>query len=217
MSSNEYQVWLEAGGKKLQMPVNPEHFKVQKNGSNDSVTIAGLGEATIIQNPKAVKISFSSFFPKSYFPGCNVKKPLMPHLYITQISSWMNDKIPVRLYITKCDIVRFVTIEDFSYSQSGGDVGSYNYSISLKEYRNIRVKQINVRNNKASVSQKSSGRVNTQQKPKTYNLKSNDKLYNIAKRFYGDGEKWKKIYEANKKIIGPNPNIIIAGQVLTIP
>lgn len=217
MISNKYQIWLEADGIKLQMPVNPESFKVQKSGSNDSVTIVGLGETAIIQNPKAVKISFSSFFPVSYFPGCNVKKPLMPHLYITQISSWMNDKIPVRLYITKCDIVRFMTIEDFSYSQSGGDVGSYNYSISLKEYRSIRVRQINVRNNKAAVSKKSSARVNTRQKPKTYTVKSGDKLYNIAKRFYGDGEKWKNIYEANKKIIGANPNIIKAGQILTIP
>ena len=58
---------------------------------------------------------------------------------------------------------------------------------------------------------------NPKSKPKTYTVKSGDCLYNIAKKYYGDGSKYTKIYEANKKIIGSNPNLIKAGQVLTIP
>lgn len=218
MSSNKYQIWLEAGGKKIQLPVNPESFKVQKSGSNQSVTIAELGEITILQEPKLPLISFSSFFPVSYFPGCNVQKPLMPHYYIAAISTWQKEKLPVRLYITRCDIIWYVSIENFQYSQSGGDVGTYDYSLSLKQYKNIRIRQININKNKKAVaSKKKPARVNTQQKPKTYTVKSGDKLYNIAKRFYGDGEKWENIYEANKKIIGANSNFIKPGQVLTIP
>lgn len=78
MTSSKYQIWLEAGKKKHQLPVNPESIKIQRNGNNQSVTIAGLGETTVLQEPKAVTISFSSFFPKTYFPGCTVKKPLLP-------------------------------------------------------------------------------------------------------------------------------------------
>lgn len=181
------------------------------------VTIAGLGETTILQEPKAVTISFSSFFPKTYFPGCAVKKPLLPHAYINAISSWMNDKTVVRLYITKCDIVWYATIESFSYSQSGGDVGSYDYTLSLKSYKTVRVRQININKNKASAPKKTNARVNTKSKPKTHTVKSGDCLYNIAKKYYGDGSKYTKIYETNKKIIGSNPNLIKVGQVLTIP
>ncbi len=217
MKSNSYQIWFEAEGTKLQMPVNPESFKVQKSGNNDSVTVVGLGETTILSDPKAVKISFSSFFPKAYFPGCNVKKPLLPHFYITKISSWMDKKIPIRLYITKCDIVRYMTIEDFSYSQSGGDVGSYDYSITFKEYHSVRVRQINVNNKKATVSKNQTGRVDTRKKPETYTTGSGDTLYKIAKKFYGDGSLYMKIYNANKKVIGANPNIIKVGIELTIP
>ena len=170
-----------------------------------------------LTSPKAVRISFSSIFPKSYFPGCNVKKPLLPHFYITKISSWMEEKIPIRLYITKCDIVRYMTIEDFSYSQSGGDVGSYDYSIMLKEYHPIKVRQINISGKKAVVSKKQTARVNNQKKPQTYTTKSSDSLWNIAKKFYGDGSQYTKIYNANKKLIGSNPNIIQIGITLTIP
>lgn len=46
-----------------------------------------------------------------------------------------------------------------------------------------------------------------------------DSLWRIAgkKEIYGSGAKWKRIYEANKKIIGADPNLIQPGQELTIP
>ena len=48
-------------------------------------------------------------------------------------------------------------------------------------------------------------------------MKRGDFLRKIAKAFYGDENQWKKIYDANRTVIGPNPNLILPGQVLTIP
>lgn len=47
----------------------------------------------------------------------------------------------------------------------------------------------------------------------------NETLSHIALKYYGSAikEKWMLIYEANKHIIGDNPNIIRVGQVLNIP
>jgi lysM domain protein len=134
-------------------------------------------------------------------------------------SSWMSNKKPVRFTVAKCGIVMYVTVESFQYSESGGDVGTYEYSLTLKEYRSARVRQINLDKNKkkASVEKSKSTRVNNKNIPKTYTVKSGDCLYNIAKKFYGDGSLYTKIYNANKKLIGSNPNLIKAGQVLTIP
>lgn len=39
----------------------------------------------------------------------------------------------------------------------------------------------------------------------------------IAKKFYGKGSDYTKIYNANKGTIGKNPNLIYPGQVFTIP
>ena len=50
----------------------------------------------------------------------------------------------------------------------------------------------------------------------TYVVKSGDSLSKIAKRFYGDGSKWKKIHAANADKI-PNPDLIHPGLELTIP
>lgn len=47
----------------------------------------------------------------------------------------------------------------------------------------------------------------------------NETLSHLALKYYGSAikEKWMLIYEANKHIIGDNPNIIRVGQVLNIP
>lgn len=52
---------------------------------------------------------------------------------------------------------------------------------------------------------------------RTYTVKAGDSLWKIAKRHYGDGNRWRRIYEANEGTIGPNPDLIHPGQVLVIP
>ena len=44
-----------------------------------------------------------------------------------------------------------------------------------------------------------------------------DTLWAIAKKYYGDPFLWKKIYDANKAVVGANPNLIKPGQVFMIP
>jgi len=50
----------------------------------------------------------------------------------------------------------------------------------------------------------------------TYTVKAGDSLSKIARPFYGDGAKWKKIHAANADKI-PNPDLIHPGLQLTIP
>lgn len=70
----------------------------------------------------------------------------------------------------------------------------------------------------ATVTQKErSGSPDPATTTSTYPVSSGDSLWAIAKRHYGDGAKWKAIYEANKSTIGANPNLIYPGQVLTLP
>lgn len=51
---------------------------------------------------------------------------------------------------------------------------------------------------------------------RTYTVKKGDSLYEIAQRNGVKGG-WQALYNANRKVIGPNPNLIRVGQVLTLP
>lgn len=50
-----------------------------------------------------------------------------------------------------------------------------------------------------------------------YTVRSGDSLSKIAEREYGDPSRWMEIYEANREVVGNNPNVIHPGQQLTIP
>jgi LysM domain len=59
----------------------------------------------------------------------------------------------------------------------------------------------------------------SQSLPTTYVVKAGDTLSAIASRFYGVGTELfsRRIYEANRDVIGPDPNLIRPGESLTIP
>lgn len=50
----------------------------------------------------------------------------------------------------------------------------------------------------------------------TYTVESGDSLSKIAKKFYGNANKWRAIFEANGDQLS-NPDLIKPGQVLKIP
>jgi nucleoid-associated protein YgaU len=75
---------------------------------------------------------------------------------------------------------------------------------------------------KADFSDVKAGASSTAAKPaaaaeETYTVVAGDSLSKIAKRFYGDGNDWRRIYEANREVIGANPDLIRPGQKLRIP
>jgi nucleoid-associated protein YgaU len=50
----------------------------------------------------------------------------------------------------------------------------------------------------------------------TYTVAPGDNLSKISKRFYGDANHWKLIFDANRDLL-KNPDLIRPGQVLKIP
>lgn len=223
MTTN-YELWITGNGEaeKLMIPVLPEKFTVTLSGKNSTVDVTGLGEIIIKQSRPALQFAFSSFFPSVSFPGMTKKTVKDPLSYVETITSWMEGKKPVHLIFAGLHVDAFCTIEKFPHYEQGGDVGTIYYDMTLKEYREVTVRQIKIGEDKTTgkkkgTVQKGSTRVDNKTTPRTHTVVRGDCLWNLAKKYYGDGSKYTKIYEANKKIIGGNPNLIYVGQVLTIP
>ena len=59
--------------------------------------------------------------------------------------------------------------------------------------------------------------VSSPEAEQTYEVQSGDTLLSIAEQFYGDATKWRRIYDANKDVIGNDPDKLKLETKLKIP
>jgi nucleoid-associated protein YgaU len=74
----------------------------------------------------------------------------------------------------------------------------------------------NVRSGGSSTAPEASQPTGATGSERTYIVVEGDSLSKIAKREYGDANKWRTIYEANKDLVN-NPDLIYPGQELKLP
>lgn len=194
----------------IEFPLLPEKIEVNESGNSKSYEISKLGEINVIKSKKLSEISFESFFPAHWFPACNVEEGALfkpSHYIVDKITKWRDSKQPMRLVFTggPMNINMPVSIEKFTWSEEGGAVGDIKYSISFKEYKFYAAKKVEVVKPTATSGtvttvmkkNKAAPRPNTKVKPKTYKLVKGDTLFKVAKRFLGDGSKYKQIQKIN--------------------
>ena len=234
--ASKYTIWMNYDNdkKQYQVPMNPESIQIKVDGQAVTSDIDRLG--TLLHKGKRgpLQISWSSYFPAVYGSYCaclkkNFKSPRTMHKWILAL---MNAENPLHLVFSGAFSLNvYAVITSYTATEEGGDVGTINYSITLKEYRSVSVKKYTKPNTKKSTPAKTTTtkkRVNNTQKKKTYNIKQGDCLWNIAKKYYGDGAKCTKIYNANKSTLdkvakkygysdSKNGNVIFSGTMITIP
>jgi hypothetical protein len=218
------EFWLTLGKYKLRFPVNPESLSVSSPFGYDDIPVSQLGEITNIGWRGLREITFSSFWPKHYDPTyCNYSGFMDPIEFIKKVESFRASRVPSRFIVTGIPGMNLeVTIRDFQYEvEKFGSPGDVYFTITLKEWRDVDVRVLDLTKKRTKSSKgrppSAKARQRATNPPKSYTVKSGDSLWKIAKIVYGNGAQWRKIYEANKKTIGANPNKLKVGQKLVIP
>ena len=219
------EFWLKkSNSDKIMLPVllcfsvNPESFAFTEKHNNTSVNVNSIGEVNLLGKRDLKTGTISSHFPKRDRNYANNSGRQAPYTYINKLLSWKSSGKPVQLIITGTKINFQVTIETLKYGEQDG-TGDVYYDLTLKEYRAVEIKKTKLKKTKKKKTTKKKSKPKrpvAKKKTKTYTVKSGDCLWNIAKRFYGNGAQYTKIYNANRGKI-KNPNLIYPGQKLTIP
>ena len=139
-----------------------------------------------------------------------------PDAMMQRLFEWKISAKPVHLILTGTRVNFYAAIQSLQPYRKGGDPGSIYYKIKLKEYREVRIRQVKVSSTGTATVSGGSTRTDNRVQAKTYTVKPGDCLYNISKSTLGDGGRYKEIYSLNKDKL-KNPNLIYPGQVLQLP
>lgn len=218
-----YSVYLDG----MLLPVTPALIKIKCKSSNDTVRLIDGGQVTFLRKGEASVISFDMLLPRHMYPFCRYESGYFePEYYINTLLTIRNERRPFRFICTRTagdgiylnDTNMRVSLEDITVHEDAGEGSDITVSLELREYRYYTASKVVIDKSVAVVednSRETDNAPNTKTVT-TYTVVKGDSLWNIAKKYLGNGARWTEIYELNKNQIS-NPNLIYPGQVLIMP
>lgn len=227
MARSGYDVYL----KNCLLPVTPDKIQIKINNNNKTVNLINEGEINILKRAGLTDIEFECEIPQVKHPYAVYKSGFKSAGYFMDIFEELKTsqkpfqflvcrRLPVGKKLLNTNIK--VSLEDYKITEEAKNGFDFNVKFNLKQWKEYGTKTVNIiiAENKPTASTEPARETNNSPAPtasQSYTVVKGDCLYNIAKKFYGNGSKYTIIYNANKSIIGGNPNMIKPGQVLTIP
>lgn len=210
---------IDPAGTELHLPVNPEEVNIRREKAIDTVNIINIGEVDFPVGEKVKEVTFSSFFPAEYDSSyCRYPDIPDPQEAMNQLTAWTVGKKPVRLLITDTIINVLVLVTAHTTTFKGGEPGDVYFELTCRTWREVKVRTAAEAAAPAmSPGVASEPRPDVKPVPALYAVKLGDSLWAIAKLQYGNGGRWKDIYDINKDTIGPAADLILPGQKLVMP
>lgn len=209
------------------LPVPPSSLQIAIQNENKTIKLINDGEVNILKKAGLSEIELEVLLPNVRYPFALYLDEFQPAaVYLEKIEQLKANQEPFQFIVTReispdntlasTDIR--VSLESYKIKEDAKQGFDVTVSLKLKQYKDYGTKVYKMKGNKAEPAGKKR-ETSKSPLPKTaqsYKVVKGDCLWNIAKKFYGDGSKYKVIYNANKDKID-NPNLIYPGQVLTIP
>ena len=212
----------------LLLPVPPQKLTTKIKGNNKTLTLVNEGDINFLRSPGLTELSFDVVLPMlgQYHFANDFHKP---DYYLSVFENYMTSKTPFRFIVSRVspsgrllfDTNMKVSLESYTITEDATKGPDVMVAVSLKQYIDYATKTVTVSkpaatDKKPAVKEEKKRETSSKPTAKTYTVKKGDCLWNIAKKQYGNGAQYTKIYNANKDKI-KNPNLIYPGQVLTIP
>lgn len=209
------------------LPVAPEKIKKSIKNQNTTKKLVNGEEINIPLPAGLMEISLSGvLLPNSArkFVGVGKKAHHEPGYYLTLLDTFKRERSVIAFTVNEssnglCEDAPAssidVTLEDFTIDQDASEGDNIIVDIKLKEYRAYGLailptkKDSDVTTVVQATAARTEKKVNNET---TYTVKHGDTLWAIAKKYYGDGNKYHYLVELNKL----KTNVLRTGQVLKI-
>lgn len=186
----------KSGKREIRIPLIPEEIPFPRgNATFITNDIMGLGEVATPSGTDLDTYSWSSEFPGEL----RQNDPMIrgdwqnPKNYDSILTDWKKNGTELNLLVIGYPINADVYLEEYR-PKAAGPFGDIYYEITFVEARSINITSAN-QSNTSTANKRPASTGNT------HTIKTGDTLWGIARKYYGDGKKWKTIYDANKDII----------------
>jgi len=213
-------VYIKTKDETFHFPVNPFSISVNGGKKYDTFDILYKGEKDFPSNAKRIReLTIATMFPAEYEPYCQYRDIPTPQEAMNKIITWSESDAIVRLIITDYGFNELVLIADYTEDETGESQGDKYVTLNFRVVAGDGTTNLITieKPQTQSPAPKLKDNRPKQQQEKVYVVKPGDSLYKIAKQVYGNGAKYNMIYEANRNVIGNNPNLIYPGQKFIIP
>lgn len=225
---SSYAIFFDKDNITYRLPVNPEQIEISSTQAIEKFEILKLGQIAVPTHMELTEYSFECELPHRPLHYVETSSDYRgPDFYLQLFEQWRQKKEPVRFIASNGigdDINTLVLIEELTTIERAGEEGDKYVSFQLLEYREFGKKSVVVITDESTPTASPTAVAKKEEPAPPVNPKSNgthvvqpgDTLWAIAKKYYGNGNQYTKIYNANKDKI-KNPNLIYPGQKLVIP
>lgn len=199
---------LMVEGGQYELAVNPSELTVTQESKDRTIDLLNVGEVNVAGNRGLIKVTLSTFLPDA---GSPFYTGYAPEGVIMALKKAKNGKKTVRIIISGTDVNTLFTVSSMGETYKEGQADIY-VSWAFVESRELNTQQVAswvrrytqtglcIRNTSNSI-------------PKAVTALSGDTLWDMARRYYDDGERWRDIAAAN----GMAEDSVRAGMRLQIP
>lgn len=212
------------------LPIPPSKLELKISNNNKTYDLINYSQINVLKNPGLSSLEFEVVLPNTKYPFAMYKNNFQNAKYYLGVLENLKVNrsafqfIVVRKFPNGKDIFNTnikVALEEYTITDTTEEGFDTKVKIKLKQYKEYSTKKVQVtikQYRPPAVTRTVTTNNTAVAKPsgQNYTVKRGDCLWNIAKRFYGNGAKYTTIYNANRSKIR-NPNLIYPAQVLWIP
>lgn len=210
----------ESTGKSIELSVNPESIAISESRDNIKENIDAIGDVYFPGKRGLKSVSISTFLPgaKSKF-----RKRGSLQAEIELLNRWMIEDVILRVVISKPTISFKAILDSKSLTVKEGDLDVY-VDLKLTEVKDIDIPTVESISILKKVEDSITGTPDVtlsdreaENAPKSGNVETVNKkttLWGLAKKYYGRGEDWERIAQANNI---SDPKKLREGMQILIP